>query len=142
MSLDAGRMLGRLAESLLTERAFDIEIPYQRQSALAFGMLLAQIRAQLEGEAGLLAEENAALRDFLLREATGVADAALRGRLDSAASGSSESLCIPDLRAQNDALRGTLIELHVHAESLPDGRELEERIWHQLRVTTERRLPT
>lgn len=140
MSLDAGRMLGRLAESLLTGRAFDLAVPYQQQSALGFGMLLAQIRGQLEGEAAILAEENQAMRAFLKREAAGIGDGELRQRVEAGADGGLGSLRVPDLRAANDALRSLLIDLHVYAESRPAERDLEERIWQQLLATTERRL--
>jgi len=140
VSLDAGRMLGRLAESLLTGRAFDLAVPYQQQSALGFGMLLAQIRGQLEGEAAILAEENQAMRAFLKREAAGIGDRELRQRVEAGADGGRGSLRVPDLRAANDALRRLLIDLHVYAESRPAERDLEERIWQQLLATTQRRL--
>jgi hypothetical protein len=78
----------------------------------------------------------------LFRDAlSGVGDAGLRVRLAEAADGTEAGFRVSELEAANARLRGLLIELHAHVESLdsPEARRIESAIWRELQASTERR---
>ena len=138
MSLDAGRMLERLSQSFLEGSIFELSSAYERSNGAGLGMLLAQLRNELEGAAGLLVDENAALRALMAEASDKVADAALRERVVAASRAGQETLRVPLLREENHALRRLLIELQAHAEEVGQL-GLERLIWEELAASVRRR---
>jgi hypothetical protein len=139
---DVERTLQLLAQSLLLELGPGLAHDYARKSALLAAMLLASAAEEWDRAAERRAEENRALRELFRAAAErGVEDAALRDRLDAAASATDASLRVSELERTNAELRALLVELHAHVEQLasPDAREIEARIWDELRRSTERR---
>jgi hypothetical protein len=109
----------------------------------SLGAMLANYAGQeFDRAAARLVEENGALRDLCGQAAPVVGDSELRKALESAAaSGPDDDLRIPALQRTNDWLRGLLVRLHEHVETL-DGegaRALEESIWAELIESTRRR---
>jgi hypothetical protein len=139
---DVERTLQLLAQSLLLELGPGLAHDYARKSALLAAMLLASAAEEWDRAAERRAEENRALRELFRAAAErGVGDAALRDRLDAAARATDASLRVSELERTNAELRALLVELHAHVEQLasPDAREIEARIWDELRRSTERR---
>ncbi|HET6304320.1 MAG TPA: hypothetical protein VFG80_06015 [Myxococcota bacterium] len=142
MKPDVDRTLQLLAQSLLLELGPGLANDYAQKSALLAALLLSSAAEEWDRAAERRAEENRALRE-LFRAVTerGVEDAALRDRLDAAARATDASLRVSELERANAELRALLIELHAHVEEVatPDAREIEARIWDELRRSTERR---
>ena len=138
MSLDAGRMLERLSQSFLEGSLFELSSAYDRSNGAGLGMLLAQLRNELEGAAGLLVEENRALRALMAEAADKLEPTALRERLLAASRGGEKTLRVPLLREENHALRRLLIDLQAHAEDVGQL-GLEQRIWEELGESVRRR---
>ena len=141
MKPEASHALERLMQSLLTEIAPAVQIPYRAASVSIQAMMLLAVREELDRAAARRVEENQALRALFADAAPTVTDAALRGRLGAAAASADASLRVPELEAANRALRALLIELHAHVESLagPEARRIEAAIWRELAASTERR---
>jgi hypothetical protein len=141
MKPEPANVLGRVLQSLLTEIAPAVQPPYRQATVTMHAMLLASIGEEMDRAAARRVEENAALRALFAEAAPGVRDAALCARLEQAARGEDASLRVPDLEAGNAALRGLLIELHAHVETLdaPEARRIEAAIWRELAASTERR---
>lgn len=141
MKPDPGHVLERVMQALLTEIAPAVQPAYRQASVTMHAMLLASVREEMDRAAARRVEENAALRALFAAAAPNVRDAALRERLSSAAGTQDPSLRVPDLEAANLALRGLLIELHAHVETLagPEARRIDAAIWRELAASTERR---
>lgn len=142
MKPEVDRTLRLLAQSLMLELGPALGSDYASKSALLSALLLSSAAEEWDRAAERRVEENHALRE-LFRDATarGVEDAALHRRLDAAARGSDASLRLSELERANAELRSLLVELHAHVEELatPAAREIESRIWNELRRSTERR---
>lgn len=110
--------------------------PAERAGALGLSAALLGMAAEAwDGAARRLVEENRAVRTLL-------ADAGERaGENASLASGADDDLRISALSADNARLRAALIALHeaVEGDETPEARDLESRIWKELRLSTERR---
>ncbi len=142
MKPDVERTLQLLAQSLLLELGPGLAHDYARKSALLAAMLLASVAEEWDRAAERRAGENRALRELFRAAAEhGVEDPALRDRLDDAARATDASLRVSELERANAELRALLVELHAHVEELatPHAREIEGRIWDELRRSTERR---
>lgn len=141
MKPDVSRMLEVSAISLMTRLGPGLPTHYEQSTAGALGALLLALREEFERGAARRVEENDAIRQLFLRAHPVVRDAALGERLHAAAESPSTDLAISALEAENDRLRGLLIELHAHVESLdgPEPREVDDAIWRELSRSTERR---
>jgi hypothetical protein len=138
------QMLGFMAQTLLLEIGPAVADDYGQRGAQILGMLLTMVAEEWDRGAERLVEENAALRGLFAEAAPHAADAALRERLERAASSREGSLRLSALNRANDELRGLLIDLHAHLESLETdaAAALIEQIWRELRTSTERRALT
>lgn len=136
-----GRALEVCAAALMGDIAPNVAPSYRQASVFSAAVMLISVGEELDRIAERRIHENAALREIFASAASVVADAELRTRLSQAASSQDSGLRISQLDADNDALRGLLVELHAHAEGLPGdaARELETRIWRELAASTERR---
>lgn len=140
MKPELGKFLQVAAGHVMT-RTMPALQGYEQSSMGVLGMLLIEASAEQERGAQRRVEENAVLR-ALFADAAGVIDAApLRKRLLHAAETRDDSLLISALEAGNAALRGLLIELHAHVETLDTegARRIEAAIWRELVASTERR---
>jgi hypothetical protein len=138
---DVSEMLAQASQTLLADVAPKLGAEYEQRSVAILAMLLPAVSEEFDRAAARRVEENAALRRLFADSKPVVRDPGLRARLDEAARGADASLSIRALTAANEALRGLLVELHAAIEGLltPAARALEERIWAELRASTERR---
>lgn len=141
MKPDVSEMLAQAAQTLLADVAPKLGSEYEQRSVAILAMLLPAISEEFDRAAARRIEENAALRRLFADSKPVVRDPGLRARLDEAARSAEANLSIRALTAANEALRGLLVELHAAIEGLPTpaARALEERIWAELRASTERR---
>jgi hypothetical protein len=138
---DVSEMLAQAAQTLLVDVAPRLGAEYEQRSVAILAMLLPAVSEEFDRAAARRVEENAAMRRLFADSKPVVRDPGLRARLDEAARGAEASLSIGALTAANEALRGLLVDLHAAIEGLstPAARALEERIWAELRASTERR---
>lgn len=141
MKPDADQLLRVLAGMLMGELAPRLPDDYLQRSVMMTGMLLAAVAEEWDRGVARRAEENEALRALFAGAVPGVGDPALRRRLEAAAGSASSTLVLSELEQENTSLRGLLIELHAHVETLGTeaGRRIEGEIWRELRRSTERR---
>lgn len=141
MKPDVDRLLEVGAVALMTKMGPALPSSYEQSSAGALGVLLLAVREEFERGAARRAEENAAIRALFEQAESVVSDEALGIRLRAAREAAPAALTISALEAENATLRGLLIELHAHVETL-EGAEadaLVEAIWDELVRSTERR---
>ena len=141
MKPDPGRFLEIAAQQLLGSIGPTLPPGYVQSSVGLLAVMLLEVKTELERAAARRVEENRALRGLFATSVSVVTDAELRDRLDEASRGGDESLLVSDLERGNAALRGLLIELHAHVETLraPAARNVEDAIWTELTASTERR---
>jgi hypothetical protein len=141
MKPDVNRALEVSAIALMTRLGPRLPNAYERSNAGALGALLLALREEFERGAARRVEENAAIRGLFIDALPIVADAALADRLRTAGAAISKDLTITALEAENAALRGELLELHAHAETLEsaEAKSRVEAIWRELSRSTERR---
>lgn len=134
-------VLNGLARTLISELAPHVGLPYAAQTLQLGAALLMMIGQEFDRAAAHLAEENAALHALFVDGQAVVGDAALRDALRSAVEAPAPGLLVSALRERNRLLRGLLVRLHEHVESLPGdaARALEARIWAELVASTARR---
>jgi hypothetical protein len=138
---DVDRLLEVGAMDLMTRIGPALPSPYEQSSAGALGVLLMAIREEFERGAARRVEENAALYALFERADGVVQDADLAKRLGDARAEEAVALTISALEAENARLRGLLVELHAHLETLdaPEAGALVDAIWSELARSTERR---
>jgi hypothetical protein len=138
---DVDRLLEVAAVELIGKIGPALPTRYEQSTTAALGALLLATREEFERGAARRIEENRILRGLFAESLTAVEDGDLRARLETAARGSDEDFTIGGLEAANAALRGLLVELHAHVETLdtPAAKRLDEAIWNELVASTERR---
>jgi hypothetical protein len=136
-----GTVLQTLAVSLMTEIGPQVQPEYYQKTLGMLAMLLLMANDDWDRGVARRVEENAELRRIFGAAAVHVADEALRARLEEAAAQTDQSLLVSDLQRSNDELRALLIALHERVEELDtdEARRIEEEIWTELRLSTERR---
>ncbi len=141
MKPDVTRFVEVAVTHLMTKTAPALRPGYEQSSLMVLGAMLGAVRHEFERAAARRVEENAALRRLFAEAAPSVRAIELRKKLEEAADGEDSSLIVSDLERNNAALRGLLIDLHVHVEELdsPEARLIEEKIWRELAASTERR---
>lgn len=113
-------VLAELAGLLMKNAMPGVPEP-ERASDLGLSAMLLMVAAEIwDGQAHILVEENRAVR-ALLGEA-----------------GEDRDLHLAALGAENDRLRGALIQAHAAAEAADDT-ALQDAIWAELTASTERR---
>jgi hypothetical protein len=138
---DLSSALAKVAQVLLAQLGPELRSDYAQRSALIAALLLQAAAEESERAAARRVEENAELRALFRAALPAVAEAGLRARLAAAAAESDGDLRLSALEGANCALRALLVELHAHVEEQAGAaaREVEERIWRELRRSTERR---
>ncbi len=117
---------------------------YEQGSTMVLGLLLTQLREEVDRAAARRVEENRELRRLFAEAASAggaVEDPALRERLAASAAGEDTDLAVSALERSNALLRALLIDLHAHVETLESAaaRRVEAAIWRELVASTERR---
>jgi hypothetical protein len=141
MKPEIERVLEVCAIGLMGDVAPHVSPSYRQATVLSTAVVLTSVREELDRIAERRILENRALRELFRDALPAVEDAGLRERLATAAAEREDGYKISQLEAANAGLRGLLIELHVHVESLdsPAARRVESGIWRELQASTERR---
>jgi hypothetical protein len=141
MKPDPKRFLEVAAAHLTMSVAPALGRGYGQSNALVLAGMLLSLGEELDRAAARRVEENRALRAIFAAAAPVVVDGVLREKLVAAAAGEEADFRISTLEASNAAMRGLLIELHAAVEALEGAaaRRIEEEIWRELVVSTERR---
>lgn len=125
-------VLAELAGLCLRNAMPDVH-PADRASSLGLSAALLGVAAEVwDGMAARLVAENRAIRPLLARAGEAGLD------FSALVVGSDEDLRLSALKADNDALRGALIQLHAAAEA-KGASGLEAEVWAELVASTERR---
>lgn len=103
------------------------------------GMMMTLSAKEYERGADIRHAENNDLRALFGELAPGMSDAALKAKLEAAATAKDESLRISVLNDNNYALRRLLTEVQLFAEE-HGKRDAEKRIWAVLKAMAARRL--
>jgi hypothetical protein len=138
---DVDKVLSHLAATLLLEVAPLIPVDYAQKNTQLAAMLLAASVEEWDRAVERRVEENRALRSLFRAALPVVTDRALGRRLEAAVEEPGGPLRVSAQGSENDRLRSLLIDLQAHVEDLdsPQARELEDAIWAELRLSTERR---
>lgn len=129
-----------LIERLMVEVQPVLPTTYGQGNLALMAMLLAASAEQWDTAAAWRVEENTRLK-ALFRAAAPVVGADLANRLRAQADAPDCGLRISALNAENDALRGLLVELHAAVEALPGAgaRQIDDAIWEELAQSCRRR---
>jgi hypothetical protein len=121
--------------------AAQVDSPFLKKQLSATAMTLSIIAQDIDRAVPRRLEEAAALRGIFGRAIGVVGDRELAAVLAEEAGRSSHDLRLSALDAEIDRLRGLLVQLQAHVETLTDAaaREIDEAIWRELRDGTERR---
>lgn len=131
-------------ETMLTQNIMPI-VPddFAHNDLRMAASLLAIDRMERESAVALLVEEHERLRSLFAGAAAKVDDAAIRERLETAATARTANFRLSVLEAQTGTLRDLLVELHIHVEARDDAAagELDTAIWQAIRDTERARNP-
>ena len=142
MRPDPSRALMGSGQALLMELAPDVRTPFGQHLATyaaAINIVLAQ---EFDRMVDRLHQENEAVAAILLDAAPLLADRELAARAVAAADGrQAANLRVSTFQAINDRLRSVLIEVHAAIEETPGdaAREMDDRIWAEYALSTQRR---
>ncbi len=141
MKPDIDRFIDVAAMYLITQLAPSLGSKYDQSNVATLGALLTVMREEFDRASARRVDENRTLRRLFADAAPVAQDAALRAKLEQAATSDDTSLLVSDLERSNSALRALLVELHAHVEQLAtsEARRIEAAIWTELARSTERR---
>jgi len=134
-------VLNGLARTLLMDLLPQTAHAYSGQTLQLSGALAMMCAQEFERAAARLVEENAALVALFGDATAAIDDAALREELHAAVAAPPTGLLVSALHERNRVLRGLLVRLHAHVETVdsPAARALDARIWAELLESTRRR---
>lgn len=142
MRPDPSRVLVGVAKTLSTSIMLDAKTPFGAYLAGVAAALTGTMAVEIDRIADRLYRENRALVE-LLADATPLVGEDIRSRIRSAVAEETEppNILVSTLVAANDRLRFLLIEVHATVESQTSeaAREMDQRIWDELRESTRRR---
>ena len=142
MTPDVGTVLNGIARSLMFEIAPELQSAYAGMTIQLTAGLLMMVNEEFDRAASRLVEENEAMLGLFADATPLVGDGELRDALRAETErGGGPSFQVSALRERNRALRGVLVRLHEHVETLdvPEARAIEQRIWAELAASTRRR---
>lgn len=133
--------LKELARTLAEDFAPKLPTSFEQGAARRWAMLAQAATEEFDRAAARRVEENDAIRKILQHACALVADSILRDRLRTASEAKETSFRVSNLDRRNRELRTLLCDLHVYVEGLPgaEARALEDAIWEELTISTERR---
>ena len=117
----------------------DLKTPYAMSSAGLMTAVLGMLAEQFDGAAANLVEENRAIRALFNEAAELTLPGDLGARIGRLSAGVDDDLRLSALQAANRGLRAALIDLHAWAEVEPAAKALNDAIWRELSMSTERR---
>ncbi|GIW41832.1 MAG: hypothetical protein KatS3mg076_2409 [Candidatus Binatia bacterium] len=141
MTPDVPTVLAGLSHTFLFELAPELRSPHAQQSARLGAILLLMVAQEFDRAAERLTEENRAVEELLREGRRLPLEPSLCEEIEATLRGFASSLRVSDLRRRNRELRGVLLRLHEAVELLEgsEAREVEEKIWEELRRSVERR---
>lgn len=143
MKLTHATVLEGVIDSLREQVAPGLDDPFAREAARMAGSLIAIAGRAAEDAVAIRVEENARMRGIFGEAAAIAGDAALRGKLEAAASSSDPGLRLGELDGETGRLRSLLVELHAWLEEQDgaEARRLDRTIWLALRDAELARAP-
>lgn len=139
MNPEADQILGVSAMRLMGDFAPALDTQYRQAMAQVVALLLMMSAQEYDRAADIRVAENEDMRGLFGELVPSIADAGLRGELETALAMRDNSLRISALNASNEILRRLLIRLHVHVEET--GADTR-RIWDVLKAMASRRTLT
>lgn len=138
---EVDKVLTAFSGTLLTKIMPHVKSEYAQKDLGFIVLVLNGAAEEYDRAAENRMQENRAMRALFANAASLIADEALKKRLEEAAAAEPRSLRIRDLNAANATLSSVLIDLHAHVEEQVGQawRELEGRIWDELKARTQRR---
>ena len=133
------QVLNGVARTLLMDVMPQTAHAYLIQTLQLDAMLAMMCAQEFDRAAARLADENAALLALFGDAEALVTENDLRAELRAAGIAAPSGLLVSQLQERNRTLRGLLVRLHAHVETLPDAEALNERIWAELVESTRRR---
>ncbi len=133
--------LDELRRALAQDFAPQLPTSFEQSALGRHAILLGAVTEEFDRAASRRIEENKALRGLFADAVKTIADSDLRLRLLAACQTEDLSFKVRDLDESNCGLRNLLVELHEHVEQLAgeQARSLEQAIWRELALSTERR---
>ena len=144
MKPEPARVLQGVGMTLVTSVLGEIQTAFGQQTVTVAGGLVFMVADEFDRAADRLVVENAIVRD-MLADARPLLPTELVSRVDEAIAKHADSYKVSALQAENDALRGALVEVHaavdeVHSdEGKAAAQAFSERIWTELVASTRRR---
>ena len=141
MRPDPSRVLMGLTTNLFVNLTPDVRTPFGQATAGMAGTLTLVLAQEADRLADRLYRETQAVA-AIIEDALPLLDADVAARAREALAGrEAPDLRVSSLQAANDLVRGALIEVHAAVEGLdtPAARDLDARIWDELRESTRRR---
>jgi hypothetical protein len=142
MKPEADQILNMSAGQLMAGVLPLLPDSYSQGSTALLSFLMMFSAQEYERGAEIRATENTDMRAVFGALAPVVGDAALKKKLEDAATSTDPSLLISKLNESNAHLRALLIELQIHLEAQTSdaARAGEKRIWDILKASATRRL--
>ena len=140
MKPDAVRVLQGVSLSLLTQVVPEVATPFGQQTVSVAAGLAAMVGEEFDRAADRLVTENDAVRT-ILREAMPLLAADLQASVTRALGTSAAGYRVSALQAENDALRGALVDVHAAIDTIDSdsARAIDGKIWEELVESTRRR---
>lgn len=138
---EVDKVLTAFSGTLLTRVMPQVKSEYVQKDLGFMALALNGAAEEYDRAAENRMQENRAMRELFASALSLVQDEALKSTLQTASAAEPKSLRIRDLNEANAELSKVLIELHAHVEEQTGNawRELEGRIWDELKARTRRR---
>ena len=142
MKPDTDVLIRNLANHLATDVIPEVDSTYLAADLAVVVKLLYAAAADFDHVASRLVDENSAMRHIFSEALPVIADEDLKGELNEALDTTESDYRISSLGKSNAGLKDLLCRLHEHVENLegPVARQLEDAIWQELSLSTQRRL--
>jgi hypothetical protein len=144
MKPEPARVLQGVGMTLVTSVLGEIKTAYGQQTVTVAGGLVFMVADEFDRAADRLVVENAIVRD-ILADALSLLSPPLVGRVEKAIATRADSYKVSALQAENDALRGALVDVHAAVDAIDSDEDkaaaqaFGERIWAELVASTRRR---
>jgi len=140
MKPEPARVLQGVGMTLLTTILAEVKTPYGQQTVSVAGGLVLMVADEFDRAADRLIVENAVVRE-ILSDARSLLPPAMLPGIDAAVATRPASYKVSALQAENDVLRGALVDVHAAVDAVDSvgAREFGERIWAELVASTQRR---
>jgi len=140
MKPEPARVLQGVGMTLLTTILAEVKTPYGQQTVSVAGGLVLMVADEFDRAADRLIVENAVVRE-ILSDARSLLPPAMLPGIDAAVATRPANYRVSALQAENDVLRGALVDVHAAVDAVDsvEAREFGERIWAELVASTQRR---